>query len=398
MMKLAKLAADLRLEKIPARWETIFDDAIAHGTPFLEEAWLRDLAGRYPVLTFSMEDCLKAAAQIKIIEPLRTFCALLSFAMQQRKDFLYDCAELELPKAGADEDETAYVMAAYLSSLESVPMAAEAYAKRGVPDDILQATLEGIEGSLRAYEKRFGRLGMDMRYLGWNQRYFDQRLLRIGRLNFDVFHRMGGNVALFRSKSGRQQLLAVDGRYDREGFALGSAGHENEEGAFDAVYEEAERYYGGYAVDPRGRVTKTFMKLDKAGWEKAFCPEDACIFVHIPAGPGLTPENVGSCIDKARKIIADGYPDYDVKGFCCSSWLMDPQLGDILGDEANITRFQRRFLRAPQKSQGRDVFTFLYPKAVESYDQLPENTRLERAVKKLYLNGQYIYELRGLFL
>ena len=79
----------------------------------------------------------------------------------------------------------------------------------------------------------------------------------------------------------------------------------------------------------------------------------------------------------------------------CSSWLLDPQLGELLGENANITGFQNRYIRHPQKSAGMHVFGFVFPKRYGSFETLPEDSGLRRKLKQLYLDGGHIYAYAG---
>ena len=78
---------------------------------------------------------------------------------------------------------------------------------------------------------------------------------------------------------------------------------------------------------------------------------------------------------------------------------MDPQLIDLLGPDKNISRFCNRFKKITTKSSGKDVFSYVFWKPDMNFvlEELPENTSLERAVKKHYLEGKAIYGTTGYF-
>ena len=70
-----------------------------------------------------------------------------------------------------------------------------------------------------------------------------------------------------------------------------------------------------------------------------------------------------------------------------------------MGEDANIVRFGKRFRRICGQSAGQAVFYFVYllPSGPVPADTLPENTRLERAMKAHYQNGKVVYEMFGYF-
>jgi hypothetical protein len=71
-----------------------------------------------------------------------------------------------------------------------------------------------------------------------------------------------------------------------------------------------------------------------------------------------------------------------------------------MGTESNVVKFQQRFTVMPCIFPGCDVFYFVFSKTRElpdSFDGLPQNSRLQRALAAHYQNGNYIRELEGYF-
>ena len=112
----------------------------------------------------------------------------------------------------------------------------------------------------------------------------------------------------------------------------------------------------------------------------------------------MTPEKVDEAFKEAKEFLDTCYPDFKYKAITCASWLMDPQLCTILGEDANISKFIRRFVPLCHKSVGRAVMSFVFlqpnPAAVVIED-LPEETSLQRKIKQHYLNGGCVYEWGG---
>lgn len=82
--------------------------------------------------------------------------------------------------------------------------------------------------------------------------------------------------------------------------------------------------------------------------------------------------------------------------------MLDPQIGELLGNDSNIAKFGNRYHRMNIKNEGTDAITFVFNVNGKKYtlddlDELPENTRLERALKKHYLDGKAIYMPHGFF-
>ena len=112
----------------------------------------------------------------------------------------------------------------------------------------------------------------------------------------------------------------------------------------------------------------------------------------------MTDELITRSFAQTKELAEKYFPDFDYKGFICGSWLMDDQLIDMLGEDKNISKFCARFDKIGRKSGGRGVFSFVYLLPHTSnvdYNALPENTTLERLLKKHYLEGKAIYEHYG---
>ena len=117
--------------------------------------------------------------------------------------------------------------------------------------------------------------------------------------------------------------------------------------------------------------------------------------MHILAGADISVAATKRSIEMARALVQERFPEFTGRLVYCSSWLLDPGLTELLGEESKISGFQRLYTRHPQKSSGMHVFGFVFPKNYGSFDKLPENTRLMRLLKQLYLNGGYNYAYAG---
>ena len=200
-------------------------------------------------------------------------------------------------------------------------------------------------------------------------------------------HKISGEVCVL--------LNGVD--MHRSGMRLGSAGYEDEEGSYTVTFEETEDAYIGYpCVDyicPN--VKQTFSKKE---WKMAVAPGDDIFCLHIPRGTDLSPAKVDEAIQLARQVAKECYPERNIKGIRCTSWLLSTKLNELLGENSNISRFSNLFVRYPIKSNGDGVFSFAFDGRPADLNDLPEDTSLRRKVKALYLNGGYVLNYGGFIL
>jgi hypothetical protein len=112
---------------------------------------------------------------------------------------------------------------------------------------------------------------------------------------------------------------------------------------------------------------------------------DRLLCVHIPEAGPLTPELCDASFARARQI----FPEHHTAA--CTSWLLDPQLADVLPADSNIVRFQRRFELDGEGEDGNaDVLRFVFHTFDPDLDELAPQTTLERAlVERMRAGGRW---------
>jgi len=118
--------------------------------------------------------------------------------------------------------------------------------------------------------------------------------------------------------------------------------------------------------------------------------------MHIPRKTDISGEAFDRAVAMAVEFASRYYAEYHPVCLYCSSWLLDPTLAEVVGNEAKITKFGEKFIRYPNKSAGKEVFSFVFPPRIQNLNDLPENTRLERGLKKRYLEGGFVHGFAGI--
>ena len=206
-----------------------------------------------------------------------------------------------------------------------------------------------------------------------------------------------GYVSVFKNAKGEIISLADGIKLHRSGRALSAPPFDEEEGSFFGEITEGQDYYEGFPYGEDGLVSPTPVRLLKAEWQKILCYDDYVIKLHIPSGSPLKDDEVEDSIKQAREFVKTYFPDFDYKAFSCYSWLCDPQVVKLLGEDANISKFAKRFQPLTVGSNGRSIFRFVFGDPNIEIDDIPENTRLCRALKEHYKAGGAIYDFRGFF-
>jgi GNAT domain-containint protein/N-acyltransferase family protein len=103
---------------------------------------------------------------------------------------------------------------------------------------------------------------------------------------------------------------------------------------------------------------------------------------HIPRSGPLDPAAVDASFAAAAAFFPAWFPDRPVRGFWCSSWLLDPTLVQALDPASNMARFQARWRLYGEPMPGdEDALFFTFARRGEvDLATLPRDTTLQRVV------------------
>lgn len=399
-LTIESLMAACNVTKYPERWRTFFDEVMCdfdkNGCLYANPAQYDRIEEEYALLGEHLPVFKETARDITAREPLARYLALLCHALQDRDAFPKDLETLEFPTD--EENSLAVRMLPSLAMCQGIYHADGVMLARGIPEDIRKRALRSIISCVNGYRIRHGGEYGCFAF-PWFQLAYDAKLHVVGSLQIELGFSSMDFYRVYENAAGEIVSLANGFRVHRSGFALGSFRFEDEEGSFTATFEETADAYIGYPYDDKGYVCKEKVTLPKNEWHEKLVPGDPVINLHIPSGVPFTPEALDKTVDAMREFMATYFPDYAYKAFFCGSWLLDPQLGDLLGHDSNIALFGKRFTPVCTKNDGYGVFrfAFLKPDNNFAFEDLPEDTRLQRAVKKHYLDGKAIYAMHGFF-
>ncbi len=124
------------------------------------------------------------------------------------------------------------------------------------------------------------------------------------------------------------------------------------------------------------------------------------IDVHIPGGGPLLPELCQDSYDRAAAYFRRRY-QLDEVIFGCYSWLLSPDLDDILPPTSNILAFGHQYTLAeavPDTEYSHLTFAFGVRGVPEDLNALPEKTSLHRVLKPWLLKGNILRLGKGYFI
>ncbi len=123
--------------------------------------------------------------------------------------------------------------------------------------------------------------------------------------------------------------------------------------------------------------------------------EEREIAIHIPSDADMRKESVACSIDEFNQFRKRYFPEWENVIMSCDTWMLMPELKEILGEDSNIVAFQNLFEIDHVDYDAMWYMGWIYP-GIETIDEsLPERTTLQRNLKKYLLAGKKFGVARG---
>lgn len=162
-------------------------------------------------------------------------------------------------------------------------------------------------------------------------------------------------------------------------------------------------YMRGYLVR-LGRLHYEYGARQVHKYDDLFEGEVGHIQLHIPpADNGLQDDEVEQSVRMAGEKLEQYFPQLagKTKVFCVHTWLLSPQLREMLKPNSNIIKFQNRFTITDVYDGTASFlingFNISAPPGSFDYNTLPEDTHLRRQVKQRLLRGEPLQNAWGYF-
>ena len=117
--------------------------------------------------------------------------------------------------------------------------------------------------------------------------------------------------------------------------------------------------------------------------------------VHIPAGEPLENTAVSDSLEAAPAFFKR-YFGREYSLFHCHSWLLSPTLGSLLPPHSRILHFAEQFAVYAEDYPERQAEERVFGTLSDDPDSYPEQTALQRTLKKALLSGETVGMGRGI--
>lgn len=163
---------------------------------------------------------------------------------------------------------------------------------------------------------------------------------------------------------------------------------------FTRFLEEHKKGYNEWVFDrdwwTYRQIAMTIFRIGQLEYEMKDYEGEKFISIHIPSDAILLSDKIKDSIKQAKQFFKKYYPLYSEVEYRCNSWLLSPSLKKILPPTSNILKFQSLFKIIKETYSSSGFISWVYKKHYEDYHDLPENTTLQRNMKKYLLEGSSI--------
>jgi len=223
----------------------------------------------------------------------------------------------------------------------------------------------------------------------WKMNFYTCSIFLHDRFYF-IVHRFQDEFTMFRHvRTGKVAALRHAGETFRgDGQKDGVNGISDAAGRFVTEWSETDETVRANRINPMGFVEREPVVLAKSEWEPVLRKGDMLLALHIPSGPGYTPERLKASMRMALDFYARYFPELPIRGFWSESWLYDPALSLLLDPEkSNIVQVQRQMYVYPVSEGDRMLRHELFGDRNADPLTAPARTSLQKAAAEYMRKG-----------
>jgi hypothetical protein len=376
---MAIMVSRLGIPNPPEIWSRYWNESLAAfdsaHPDFLDPGYLTDQAHRLKIADEPLGVMLSAAEMIRNSPDLTLLIRLWHYMLPHTDDFGEEIDVWPLPEKAMGDLAPMFRAIVAMSALDHM---GEGYRKYGLSNDVMEMSLAYMHIWLEDYHARFGVWGVDD--LSWILLHFGCKIFELGRLQF-MPRRCRLGIYVYRNRTdGSLTVLAEPGlKYRTDGLRDGS--HDFfDPNAWTTRLTVTDDAITGNPITPDGFAHPETVEISRDEWEEVLSPGSMVLDVHIPSSGKLTPESCDDSFRQSVEFFARYFPDLDWKAYTISTWLLDYQLRQMLPDDSNIIRFQRRFYSVPIMTGDADTMGIVFGSQSRDLSTLRRDTSLRRAI------------------
>jgi hypothetical protein len=150
------------------------------------------------------------------------------------------------------------------------------------------------------------------------------------------------------------------------------------------IYGVYKYVWGWWAVR---QVSMQEYRIGELEYEMTIQDDKKLISMHIPSDVNMNRVNLRKSYLDACDFFEKYYPEFAKAEMVCGSWLLAPALKKLLPDNSKIIQFQNSFKITSKEDDSPGILDWVYGRRDIPFDNLPEETSLQRKLKNYLLNG-----------
>lgn len=123
--------------------------------------------------------------------------------------------------------------------------------------------------------------------------------------------------------------------------------------------------------------------------------EEREIAIHIPADADMRKDSIARSLEEFKQFRDKYYPEWENVIMTCDTWMLMPELKELLGEDSNIVAFQNLFAIDIVNYDAMWYRNWIFPGAGSADEDLPEDTTLQRKLKEYLLAGKKFGVAKG---
>ncbi|MGO4547719.1 acyltransferase domain-containing protein [Paenibacillus sp. 2TAB23] len=271
------------------------------------------------------------------------------------------------------------------------------YRSQGIAENVQIDTLDDLLIWMKHHYEEKGVWGLSN--LTWMLNHMGGKLFRLGRLQFIQKAFDQAVIGLRNVNNGQVVLLSEQGiAYRSDGRVDGTNGQWDAEQGWTAIYEQKTDSYIGNPILPSGFAANSIVKLSAEEWRIVIQRGDSALEIHIPEGSPMTPQSCSESLARAISFYHDRMPEQLIASFVCVSWLLDPQLGQLVPESSNISAFQKMLHLFPVRSDDCETYERVFGTDKLDLSTAKKDSGLRRAIIQHVESGHRLHGGGGLLL
>ena len=168
---------------------------------------------------------------------------------------------------------------------------------------------------------------------------------------------------------------------------------------FSRFVREHRESYGSYGFDREWwtvrQISCRLFRIGQLEYELTALDGAPVISLHIPTDVDFSMELLKQSLVEARELLERAFPEYRNAPMYCRSWLLSPNLKELLPESSRILAFQELFDIIPVEVECKGILVWVFKNPRLPYDRLPEDTSLQRKLKAFLLSGRCFVDGKG---